>query len=61
MPIREYICTKCGDAFENIEIDITTGKVVCPNCGSKRVEQVFSVFSSSKSGKSSCDVARPST
>ena len=61
MPIREYVCTKCGDRFENIEIDITTGNVVCPNCGSKKVEQVFSVFSSSSSGKSSCDVARPST
>jgi putative FmdB family regulatory protein len=61
LPIREYVCGKCGNRFENIEIDVTTGRVVCPNCGSKTVEQVFSIFSSSRTGKSSCNIARPST
>lgn len=61
MPIREYSCEKCGNRFENIEIEVTTGKVRCPNCGSKKVQPVFSIFSSSKANKSYCDVSRPST
>jgi putative FmdB family regulatory protein len=57
LPIREYSCKKCGNVFENIEIDVTSGSVVCPNCRSKDVEQVFSIFSSSAPGKTSCDVS----
>jgi putative FmdB family regulatory protein len=57
LPIREYSCSKCGNVFENIEIEVTTGNVVCPNCGSRNVEQVFSIFSSSTADKTSCDVS----
>ncbi len=57
MPIREYSCSKCGNKFENIEIEVTTGDVVCPNCKSREVQQVFSVFSRSKTNKASCDVS----
>jgi putative FmdB family regulatory protein len=41
LPIREYSCEKCGNTFENIEIEMTTGNVVCPNCKSREVQQVF--------------------
>jgi putative FmdB family regulatory protein len=61
VPIREYVCGKCRTKFENIEIDVPAGSVVCPNCGSQDVQQAFSIFSSSTSAKSSCDIAGPST
>ena len=57
LPIREYRCSKCGNLFENIEIEVATGQVVCPNCRSKDVEPVFSIFSSAKTDKTSCDVS----
>ena len=57
MPIREYKCNKCGDVFENIEIEVTTGNVLCPNCKSRDVRQMFSLFSSSATDDSSCDVS----
>ena len=55
MPIREYRCNRCGNVFENIEIEVTTGNVVCPNCKSRDVQQMFSIFSRSASGEASCN------
>jgi putative FmdB family regulatory protein len=57
LPIREYRCDNCGNTFENIELEKTTGIVTCPKCKSKEVHTVFSVFSRSKPSKTSCDVA----
>lgn len=57
MPIREYTCNNCGTVFENIEIEEASGEVACPDCRSTDVKQVFSIFSSSSSGKTSCDVS----
>jgi putative FmdB family regulatory protein len=61
MPIREYRCEKCGNVFENIEIDARSGKVRCPDCGTRKVRSLFSAFASSVSQKSSCSINRPST
>lgn len=49
MPIFEYICNDCGEAFETI----ITGnkKAVCENCGSKKVEKQLSVFAAHQGGK----------
>jgi len=58
LPIREYSCSTCGNIFEDIEIEMTTGDVVCPNCRSREVQQVFSIFSRSTTSKASCDVSR---
>ena len=58
MPIREYSCKKCGNIFENLEIEVKTSSVMCPNCKSKEVVRRLSIFTSSKSGKSSCDITR---
>jgi putative FmdB family regulatory protein len=58
MPIREYKCKKCGNIFENLEIDIRDGAVMCPNCHSKNVEKIFSLFARSKSSKSSCEITK---
>jgi putative FmdB family regulatory protein len=58
MPIIEYHCRKCGNVFENIEIDARQDEPVCPNCGSRNVEKIFSLFSTGK-GRSACDISRP--
>ena len=58
MPIREYRCNKCSNVFENLEIDVKDGNVICPNCRSKNVERIFSLFTSSKTTKTSCEVTR---
>jgi putative FmdB family regulatory protein len=58
MPIREYKCKKCGNIFENLEIDLRDGNAMCPNCRSKNVEKVFSLFSRSSQSKSSCDITK---
>jgi putative FmdB family regulatory protein len=48
MPIYEYECIECGEKFEefcrrsdNKESD---DKITCPNCGTEKVERVFSTF-----------------
>jgi putative FmdB family regulatory protein len=54
MPTYEYVCNKCGRAFQRVEkiSDHGQKKVKCPECKSTRVEQVFgSVFV--KTGKKS--------
>jgi putative FmdB family regulatory protein len=48
MPTYEYVCTDCG---AGIEVEATIAekekglKVTCPDCGSKKVAQVFGGFS----------------
>jgi len=58
LPIREYSCNKCGNIFENLEIDVKTGSLKCPNCKSENIVRRLSIFASSKSSKSSCDITR---
>ena len=43
MPTYDYACQKCGHAFQRIEkiSEHGTEKVLCPECGSTQVEQVF--------------------
>jgi putative FmdB family regulatory protein len=43
MPIFEYQCRECGTKFERI---VQSGRNVtsCKQCGSKRVDQLLSVF-----------------
>jgi putative FmdB family regulatory protein len=46
MPIFEYKCQKCGETFESFSQRATvTKRPVCPTCGSKDAERLFSVFS----------------
>ena len=58
MPIREYQCNRCGRVFENLEIDVRDGNIVCPYCGTKDITRKFSVFLSSKSTDAACDITR---
>ena len=58
MPIFEYKCEKCGEAFEKL-VSKVDEKVVCEKCGSKKVEKQLSSFSASvkEGGGNSCSVS----
>jgi len=55
MPLFEYRCGNCGKSFERIVLGQTT--VVCPECESRKVTKLLSVFAISSSNGGS---ARPS-
>src|SRR5688572_3874478 len=42
VPIFEYYCGKCDDAFEKLVMPSDKSTVVCPRCRSKKVEQLIS-------------------
>ena len=42
MPIFEYLCKECDNAFEKIVQG--SKKPDCPSCGSKKLEKQLSVF-----------------
>ncbi|MDX1583422.1 MAG: zinc ribbon domain-containing protein [Thermoanaerobaculia bacterium] len=42
MPLREFRCTDCGNAFEMI---LSSGESVsCPECGSRDLQRLISSF-----------------
>jgi len=45
MPIYEYLCSSCGRSFEELArtMDDPEG-LICPQCGSRKVERQLSVF-----------------
>jgi putative FmdB family regulatory protein len=43
MPIYEYICVDCGEAFEALVAN-SRSKSSCPKCGSKKLSRQFSTF-----------------
>ena len=48
MPHYEFFCQECKKLFDKILslVDYEEGEVLCPHCGSKKVEQ-WSAFSAS--------------
>ena len=44
MPIYEYKCEKCDEAFEILQRG--SEKASCPKCGSQKLTKLLSVFSS---------------
>jgi putative FmdB family regulatory protein len=54
MPHYEFFCRECKTFFDKILslVDYEEGDVVCPHCGSKKVEQRWSAFSAITSKKS---------
>jgi putative FmdB family regulatory protein len=54
MPVYEYVCKDCHKEFEQV-LTLTehdAGKIVCPKCGSKNVEQEAAGFFAVTSKKS---------
>jgi putative FmdB family regulatory protein len=50
MPIYEFICTDCEQPFEELVLS-SSAEVVCPSCGSDKLERAMSTFSYSSGGK----------
>lgn len=44
MPIYEYICLKCNEAFTVLRLSTAEEAVTCPRCGSREVNKKMSVF-----------------
>jgi putative FmdB family regulatory protein len=54
MPIYEYRCKKCGNAFEKLVSFSSKDKIKCPKCESDEVLKKMSMTASGKSGCGSC-------
>lgn len=53
MPIHEFRCKSCGHVFEELIIRSTDrDELECPKCGTPRVDQLMSSFSTSASNSS---------
>ncbi len=47
MPLYEFECLKCGIVFEKLVRKVgAVSDVVCPECGSPKVQQQISTFAS---------------
>lgn len=54
MPQYDFLCQGCNKPFSKVLTlaEYDKGKVSCPHCGSKKVEQKFSAFYAVTSKKS---------
>jgi putative FmdB family regulatory protein len=54
MPHYEFFCHACKRTFSKVLTlaEYEQGEVICPDCGSKEVEQSWSAFSAITSKKS---------
>ena len=54
MPIYEYRCETCGEAFEVfVRSPSRQANPTCPMCGSQKVRKAFSTFGVGRGGRSS--------
>jgi putative FmdB family regulatory protein len=62
MPLYEYTCDKCHDAFELLVRGSETP--ACPKCGSQRLERLLSIPAAHVAGGAAslpvCETPRPS-
>jgi putative FmdB family regulatory protein len=53
MPIYEYVCPTCGNAFDKLVRSATTAAaIVCPTCGSGEVRKKLSTIAVTMNGGS---------
>ncbi|HLE16141.1 MAG TPA: zinc ribbon domain-containing protein [Anaerolineales bacterium] len=51
MPIFEFVCTSCGESFEELMRSASAvEEAICPSCGSSQVKKQISTFSARLSG-----------
>jgi putative FmdB family regulatory protein len=57
MPIYEYVCGRCGHAFEHLARTLADGARACPKCGAARPRKAFSTFAARSASPASkaCD------
>ena len=55
MPIYEYECLRCGHQFEMLVLKNTVA--ACPECKSKKLEQLLSAFAVASEEKTRANVA----
>jgi putative FmdB family regulatory protein len=60
MPLFEYTCPNCGRIFEKLVLTRKQEPPECPNCGWKKVEQMFSAFATASGTRSASPVCAPS-
>jgi len=53
MPLFEYKCKKCGQKVEFLERGSGSSRHVCPHCGGKDLQKLFSTFAAGRSDSSS--------
>ena len=53
MPIYEYICADCGNAFSHLHKRFNEPFPPCPQCGSSNVKKELSTFSTASSESAS--------
>ncbi len=72
MPIYEFVCTDCGQSFEQLVFTSSkvaesgvspdrSSRVTCPTCQSQNVTKKVSTFASRLSGGGSIAFGRPSS
>ncbi len=62
MPIFEFVCTTCGQPFEElVRSSGAAADVTCPACGSAQVKKKISIFASKLSGGSSFSLGNASS
>ena len=50
MPMFDFVCTKCGEKFEELVSAGDTATPACPKCGAQQTERQLSVPSPLKTG-----------
>jgi putative FmdB family regulatory protein len=51
MPIYEYKCENCGRVTENLQKGFKqANEIICPHCGSTKLQKLISTFGSVKKG-----------
>ncbi len=60
MPIFEFVCSECGNPFEELVRSASAvSEVVCPSCGSQQVKKQISTFASKVSGGGGFSLGSP--
>jgi putative FmdB family regulatory protein len=55
MPIYEYRCSRCSEVFEQLVLGRSADPVECPQCGSRKAEQLVSRFAAQTRGGAALD------
>ncbi|HPF20255.1 MAG TPA: zinc ribbon domain-containing protein [Syntrophomonas sp.] len=50
MPIFDFACNDCANQFDLLVANKDKDKVQCPECGSRNIKQLLSVFATNSSG-----------